>query len=287
MSNEPEHSCGHTSAGFPTPGERARTVLHNAPTLVLADLGSCSTNGFVTAATLDDDAETLVIFHAADPNGTPLMLVDDNSSLVRIARRNGDVGCVLHGSSLTPASVADRVRAAIRMIGWLREVSETERTSAASLLAERGIDAAPPGMSLMCLDVAEVSVIDGRGHCDVDLDDYNDARPDMIADYETLIIGALTSDHLVEVALLGRLASYVVEAPCANAIVVGVDRFGVRVRVDVIYDMNTTQSVDVHLPFASPLQHSGQVSGAIASLVENARHVCCNDHQSCVKRLAR
>ncbi|RJK98147.1 hypothetical protein [Vallicoccus soli] len=273
-----------TAAG-PTPGERARTVLRAAPTLVLRLLDGGSG---------PHPPEALVAGHRLDPRGAPLLVLADDDPVVealRAAAAHGlpDVAAVVEGWALVPVPVADRVRGTVRLDGWAEELDGAER---ARLAPSLGLGTAPEdleGWTLVRLDVADVTLADGRGRARVAVEDYAAAVPDPLVDDEPQLLEHVAGRHPREVALLAALAGAVVGGPVHDPVVVGVDRFGLRLRVapggalpdgraDRLVDGRAggrvDERVDVHLPFAAPLRHPGELAVAVAVLLERARRCC-------------
>jgi hypothetical protein len=265
-----------TAAGpaGPTPGERARTVLRAAPTLVLRLLGGGLGPG---------SPEVLVTAHRLDHRGSPLAVLADDDPVVEAVRdAGGELAAVVEAWALVPVPVPDRVRGRVRLDGWVEEVGEDERARLAPALG-----GCPQGRTVLRLDVTEVTLADGRGDARIAVADYAAALPDPLVDDEAVLLEHVAAGHPREVALLAVLAADAVGGPVVDPVVVGVDRFGLRLRVVPAGRAGAGPGarlgrpgacpgtcVDVHLPFAAPLRHPGELAVAVAVLLERARRRC-------------
>lgn len=264
--------------GAPGPAERARTALRAAPTVLLRLL----------VAGRAAPVETLVVAHATGADGSPVLLLPRGCPVAAQVPGEEDVPAVIEAWSLTPAAVPDRVRAWVRLDGWVRHVPAQDRTRACAALRARVVRSAGPetadallgpGASLrghlLRLDLAEVTLADGRGRAVVEPEEFAAAVHDLLVDEEPSLLEHVASAHSREVGLLGALAAHVVGREVERPVVVGVDRFGLRLRVAVAAGPagGAGEHADVHLPFPAPVRHPGELPLSVAVLVDRARRL--------------
>ncbi len=245
-------------------------MLRAAPTLVLRLIDGDGSEG----------SQALVATHRADPRGAPLLgLANDDPLVERVRRTHGSqpLDAVVEAWSLVPVPVVDRVRGWVRLDGSVEELDEGAQARLAPRLDAGNRPQDARARTVLRLDVAEVTLMDGRGQARVAPADYAAAVPDPLVDDEPTLLEHVASAHSREVALLGRLAERVAGHAVADPMLVGLDRFGVRVRVrrGCCRDDGT---LDVHLPFAGPLRHPGELTVAVAVLLERGRRCAPAPH---------
>lgn len=219
----------------PSPAERARTI-------------AC---GVASAAlTLPDGSHVEVTAHATDPEGHPVLLARTDGPVARTLASwpDSDMPTALEVTDLAPVPLADRVRGRLWMSGWVSQVPETERDAALRSVAEvRPLPEPFTGAwRVLRLDLAEIDLIDGWGAADVDVDDYQAARPDPLALDEPGLMRHLDAAHRRELTGLCGQVDALTGAHTPRAL--GVDRYGLWVRVTL-----DDRAVNVRFAFPAPV----------------------------------
>jgi hypothetical protein len=175
------------------------------------------------------------VAHGVAPDGTPLLLVDDDAPGADALPAAGadDVAalCTIPDETAYPAAPSDGEAA---LLGWVAPVPPAGVRAAADAFA--AVNPLPAlldigrGQTLHRLELAEIR-LDGDDRCaSVDLDAYRCARPDPVRLRETELLADL-NDHHPEIrhALLRHARMAV---PTADAVLpVRVDRHGLVLRV--------------------------------------------------------
>lgn len=242
----------------PSPAERARTVLRLAPYLRLR----------VPGARADVD------LHGTDPDGSVVLVLPDESSVVAAARRGGDsVPALVDAADVCPVPVPDRVRGRARLVGWVHEPPAHLRRELALVAADReGAGALldiGSGRTVLYLQVAEVQYVDGGADPDdvaaavpVDREDYATALPDPLTGVEAALLQHLVLDHPAELDRLAGLLPPTVWLAADRVTPVRLDRHGLLLRAG---------GQDVRLAFAEPLTCPRQLPARMRELLARAR----------------
>jgi hypothetical protein len=235
----------------PDPAERARTVAARAAAAVCA-AGIQSSR---------------VLAHAVTTAGQTLLVVPrdgDLASAVRTAPA-ADLSALLMVSDRAPVPLRNPVRAQLWLSGWLTPVRPHDERAAsvafaevqpAEVLLDIGRSA-----TLLRLDLAEVVLGENRCGIDVGPADFLAARPDPLAAMEADLLRHLDRDHPDFLALLGRLLPAGVAGAGDVLRPLGIDRFGVRLRVERARGFQ-----DLRVPFVRPLTRPVQLGAAFRQL---------------------
>lgn len=152
-------------------------------------------------------AEDVLVSHATDTTGAPLLLVPAGLD-------GDDLPALLSVTDIAPVPLADRVRGHLCLQGW---VTLAPDRSAARVL-ELHPQAAGAEWKVMLMDVAEIVV----GTTEVEPEDYAAAAPDPFVAVEASVLRHLDSHHRTELAAVcGRPARPVT-----------LNRHGLRLRPD-------------------------------------------------------
>jgi len=240
----------------PDAAERARTVLsRGAATVCAAGVPS-----------------SRVLAHAVTAAGRTLLVVPRDGELTAAVRTApaADLSALMMVSDRAPVPLRSPVRAQLWLSGWLTPVRPQDERGAllafaevrpAEVLLDVGRSAA-----LLRLDLAEVVLGEHRSGTDVGPADLLAARPDPLAAVEADVLQHLERDHPELLSLLGRLTPAGVAAAGDVLRPLGIDRFGVRLRVE-----RTCGFQDLRLPFPRPLTCPGQLGPALRQLTYVAR----------------
>ena len=230
--------------------ERARTVA-TRPIASVQALG-LGTSRLLAAATLDD--------------GRVLVVVPRSGGLATAVREapDGDLAAKITVTSRSTRPLRNPLRARLELAGWLVPVpAEDEADLVLAFAAVRPDDVLlDVGLTatLLRLDVAEVLLHEGGGCTEIAPEDYAAARPDPLGAAEDDLVG----EHA---GLLAELCARVQAWAGDDAVhLLGLDRHGVLFRVEP-----RTGCYDLRTPFPAPLTSTGELSGAIRTLLACVR----------------
>ena len=237
----------------PSPAERSRTTVRLAPYLRVRTPG----------------AQAEVDLHGCDPDGSVVLVVPDDSPVVTAVRAAArEVPVLVDAADLCPVPVADRVRARVRLVGWVHEPAESLRRVLALAAADREDAGAlldiGAGRTVLYVDVSEVLLTDGADPDDpaavvrVPPGEYAAARPDPLAGTEAALLGHLVRGHPVELA---RLAALLPAGLRGDAVPVALDRHGLVLRAG---------SGDHRLAFTEPVRCARELPARMRELLLRA-----------------
>ena len=235
----------------PSPAERARTIA--------CGVGSA-------ALTLPDGSHVEIVAHAADAEGHPVLLARADGPVVRTLSGwpDSDMPAALEVTDLAPVPLADRIRGRVWMSGWISEVPEEERDAALRCVA--AVRTLPEPFAgawhVLRLDIAELDLVDGWGAADVDVDDYQSARPDPLAVQEPGLMRHLDAAHKRELTALCARIDALAGARTPRAL--GVDTYGLWVRVTL-----DGRAVNVRFAFPEPVADAYGLQLAYRSLLHH------------------
>jgi hypothetical protein len=215
---------------------------------------------------------TRVLAHTVTAAGQTLLVVPSHGELGRAIDEapDNDLSALVMVSDHAPVALRSPVRAQVWLSGWLTPVRPHDRRAAQLAFAETRPDEVlldvGRSASLLRLDLAEVVLGENGVGTEVRPQDFLDARPDPLAAVEADTVRHLDRDHPGFLELLGRLVPAGFTGPGDVLRPLGIDRFGVRVRVE-----SPSGHQDLRLPFARPLTCPGQLGPALRSLTCVAR----------------
>ena len=230
--------------------ERARTVA-TRPIASVQALG-LGTSRLLAAATLDD--------------GRVLVVVPRSGGLATAVREapDGDLAAKVTVTSRSTRALRNPLRARLELAGWLAPVPAQDEADLVlafasvrpdDVLLDVGLTA-----TLLRLDVAEVLLHEGGGWTEITPEDYAAARPDPLGAAED----DLVSEHA---GLLAELCARVQAWAGDDAVhLLGLDRHGVLFRVEP-----RTGCYDLRTPFPAPLTSTGELPGAVRTLLACVR----------------
>jgi hypothetical protein len=230
--------------------ERARTAA-TRPAASVQALG-LGTSRLLAAATLDD--------------GRVLVVVPRSGGLATAVREapEGDLPAKVTVTSRSAQPLRNPLRARLGLTGWLTPVpAEDEADLVLAFAAVRPDDVLlDVGLtaSLLRLDLAEVVLHEGGGWTPIEPEAYAAARPDPLGAVED----DLMSEHAGPLAeLRARVQAWAGDDPVH---LLGLDRHGVLFRVEP-----RTGCYDLRTPFPVPLTSTGELPGAVRTLLTCAR----------------
>ena len=240
----------------PDPAERARTVAARAAAAVCA-AGVQSSR---------------VLAHAVTTAGQMLLVVPSDGDLAEAVRTApaADLSALLMVSDRAPVPLRYPVRAQLWLSGWLTPVRPRDERPASVAFAEvqpaEVLLDVGRSATLLRLDLAEVVLGENRCGIDIGPADFLAARPDPLAAVEADVLRHLDRDHPDFMALLGRLLPTGVAGAGDVLRPLGIDRFGVRLRIE-----RDRGFQDLRVPFIRPLTHHVQLGPALRQLTCVAR----------------
>lgn len=208
------------------------------------------------------------VAHAADPDGAPLLLVDDaDPGAAALPADTDDAAALLSVPDEAPYPAAPSAGEAA-LLGWVAPVTGDElRTAVDTFAAAYPLPAlldVGRGHTLYRLELAEVRLDGEDRSVAVDLDTYRRARPDALRAREGELLADLNDHHPEITAALLRHVRAVV--PGAEAtLAVRVDRYGLVLRVLAGGDLR-----HLRLTFRRPVADLGGLAAALRTL-------CCRD----------
>jgi hypothetical protein len=271
----------------PSAAERARTALRLSGPLVVHAVGA---------------VERLIGLHAADADGSPLLVLPTDDPLVEAVRRAPAIDATTHAPALDlPAIVEARdpypvpqrasvrtlrdepsawVRIRLWLAGWLSELYGDERREAAVMVAARSPvgELLDVGSSRTVLRLEPGQVLVGTGETlsplagdaiDVDPEAFAAAVPDLLADHEAAHLAHLADDHPDELVLLCQLLDPRLREEAVGIVPGRLDRYGLELCV-----RTAAGSHQARLSFPAAITHVDQLPGAMQALLRRAA-ACC------------
>jgi hypothetical protein len=205
----------------------------------------------------------LVAAHTLQRAGRVLLRIPAARELMAEVARDprGHRTAILEFTDVAPTAVRARVRARVRLTGWL----------APAPLWQEGAEAG------LRLDPSQIVLETAAGPAGVGLDELVLAQADPLAGHEADLLTHLADHHREVVALLTRLVEPRLLHGVTTVWPLALDRYGITLRLEYARGHQ-----DVRLPFTAPLAAADQASAAIRALIV-AAHAC-----SCHRRpLAR
>lgn len=243
----------HRDGNGPTPAERARTTLADAPTLTV-EFG---------------DVAEVVAVRAVDTDGSLIALVATDGTLAARADGTG-LPCTVHGGRPIPLACPDRTLDVVTLFGAATLVDADDLGAALGVMAEaypgRCADLLlrPDASALVRIHVTQVR-IDGAP---VDPDAYRGARPDPLAAGSDGVVSHLAHDHPDHVMALAHLLDPALVRAARMLAPVRVDRHGLVFRV-----LTVSGTAYTRLDFPAALRGPEELPGAMRALESRAAQV--------------
>ena len=205
--------------------------------------------------------------HGTDATACPLLVVSDASPLAAmVAGGRGPIPTRVRGAQLRPLPVADRVRTAVDVWGWL----DTVPGPAHADLLRRVIHFCPADVPRLADDcvllrcvVEQVLLVDEGG---VELAGFRAAQPDPLQRHEAEFVRHLLAAHVTELAELCRLLHPELMEVAVEIAPSGLDRHGLTLRIVTPDDVH-----EIRLPFAAPAEDPRALAAAMRQLLARAR----------------
>lgn len=224
----------------PTAAERARTLIEGNSSAVVAIPGLESAEPYAMVPSR----------WAADARGDLLLTLPAGSPAARAARyaQDDELTAVLELTDVAPVAVADRIRARVRIAGWLTPAGRR----------------ALPGR--LRLEVGDVWLEDRWGTRRVEPDDFAAAAPDPLAAREAELLQHLAAAHSTQLAELVVLVDGRPGAGRVHAVPLALNRFELRVRFG-----GAGTAFDASFAFPVPVTGIGELREAMHALFRAAR----------------
>ncbi|MFC4606146.1 DUF2470 domain-containing protein [Rhodococcus kronopolitis] len=220
---------------------------------------------------IDGTDPVAVPVHHLRAGGDVVLTVPSDSSATALAWQAGRGGlpAMLELTDRAPLALREPVRSLV----WLRGSLHAVPTEASRSLAAAVADAHPDAglldvghtTTLLRLVLHSAVVADSHGAEPVPLEDLLAARPDPFCAVEDHWLAHLESDHGELVDLLARRLPRHLRAGRVRPL--GLDRYGIRLRVETGDATNGRVDTDVRMPFAEPVDDAGALSRALRLLV--------------------
>ncbi|GAA4811267.1 DUF2470 domain-containing protein [Actinomycetospora chlora] len=249
-----------TAPPVPPPAERARTLAGRAAHASL--IGPDRPDG-------SGDLRAIPTLHHAPATGAATLQFPDDHALVRHVRERGDalLPVMLELGDVAPVTVRRPVRGLLWISGRLRLLPLRVARRAALRIAaeqpdERLLDVGH-GASLLRLEPAMVVLSDAEGTEALAPTAVAAAAPDPVAATGDAWLAHLAAAHAGTLSALVPHLPPGLRGPGHRLAPLGVDRFGLRLRVET----DEGGDHDVRLPFAAPLSCPGQLGEAVRALI--------------------
>ncbi|HVK22576.1 MAG TPA: DUF2470 domain-containing protein [Actinokineospora sp.] len=240
----------------PHPAERARTMAANGGRATLLP------------ASEDPSASDKVVpvLHHVHPDGTVSVVLSDDHPLVGAAWQapRGEVATMVELADQAPVPLREPVRGLLWITGWLRALSDDEARNQAVLVSEdrpdpRLLDVGH-GCALLRLEPATMVLADGESTHPIVISEFANATPDPFAEYEA---GWLRHLEISHTDVVGALARHLPdELRGGHVRPLGLDRFGLRLRVEAI-----DADHDIRLAFSHPVSTAAELGTELRRLV--------------------
>jgi Protein of unknown function (DUF2470) len=236
----------------PTGAERARSLALRGGTPSLVGTGR-------------PEPVTPLVHHARADGSAVLLLPDHEPLLDRV--RSGEPGVMLELADRAPVDLREPVRGLLWITGWLW----APEPRAARRMALQVADVRPHerllelghGATLVRLDPGSAVLADGDGTAALSSVDLAAARPDPFCRLEDHWLSHLEEAHPeVLIALARHLPPELVRCPGARVRPLGVDRHGLRLRVEA-----PERDHDVRLAFAKAAETPDELREQMNRLV--------------------
>lgn len=241
----------------PTAAERVRTLVQSSVSAMLT-IPSTGTGQ-------DETGSGGPEARAVTPDGDVILLVPADSPEARACAyaQDDDLTAVMEITDVAPVSAPHRIRGRAWVAGWLTPVRNEQRATCARLLAEAHPSGPAAGTAwcMLRLEVGEAYVDDLWGADPVEPDEFAEAAPDPLVAHEAELLQHLASAHGDQVRALCACRSG------EQAVPLGVDRFGLRVRSWGA----SGACVDARFDFPSPVDSVAELRHAMHSLFTAAQ----------------
>ena len=240
-------------ASGPSPAERARTVLGQAPTLTIE---------------VDGQAETVDV-RAVLADGAVLVLLPTAAPICARVAAGPALG-LLHGARLGPLPVADRVLDTVSLGGRVHLVDADDLGAALDELGRAypgrlaEVVLRPDAATLLQVTVGQLWL----GELPVDLEDYRRAVSDPLARDSDEVVTHLLQDHVPELRQLAHLLDPALLRDARAIAPVCVDRYGLTFRV-----LGEHGVMLARLDYPAPLRGPAELPAAMWELQRRAAQV--------------
>lgn len=237
----------------PTPAQRAKTIATRCGRAAL--LPSSDTSTRITP-----------LLHHVHPDGSAIMLIDDEHPLVAAAWQapRGELTAVLEIADPAPVRLREPVRGLLWLTGLLSVTDESQGRTEALALAEHRPDSrlldVGHGATVLRLHTASVVLADAEGTSPVLPEEFTAASPDPFCLRENTWLRHLENSHRDVVGLLARHLPERLHGGHIRPL--GLDQYGLRLRVE-----SADGDHDVRLAFSRSVSTPEHLASELRQLV--------------------
>lgn len=239
---------------MPDVAERARSIAERG--------------GSATVLPGSDCARLVPLQHHVGTGGDTLVVLPEEHGMVRATRASPrrELPAMVEIADHAPVSLRQPVRGLLWITGWLCPLDADAARAAAVVIAERCPDPrlldVGYGATVLLLRAASLVLADGEGTESVPPDEFTRATPDPFCGFESVWLRHLEEGHPDVFGQLLRHIPVALRRPGARVRPLGLDRFGIRLRVEV-----ASADRDVRLSFSRPALDTAQLSRELRQLL--------------------
>lgn len=243
-----------TPEGMPDVAERARSIAQRGGSATVLPGSGCG--------------RLVPLQHHVGTGGDTLLVLPEDHELVTATRASPrrELPAMAEIADHAPVTLRQPVRGLLWITGWLCPLDPAATRAAAVTIAERCPDPRlldiGYGTTVLRLRAAWLVLADGEGTESVPPDEFTRARPDPFCGFESVWLRHLEDGHPDVFGQLLRHIPAALRRPDARVRPLGLDRFGLRLRVEV-----ASADRDVRLPFSRPAFDTVQLSREFTRLL--------------------
>lgn len=206
--------------------------------------------------------------HHVGAGGDTLVVLPEEHELVAATRAvpRRELPAMVELADHAPVSLRQPVRGLLWITGWLCLLDPAAARAAAVAIAERCPDPrlldVGYGATVLRLRAASIVLADGEGTESVPPDDFTRAAPDPFCGFESVWLRHLEEGHPDVLGHLLRHIPAALRRPDARVRPLGLDRFGLRLRVEV-----DSADRDIRLSFSRPVLDTVGLSRELKQLL--------------------
>ncbi|MGH4022986.1 MAG: DUF2470 domain-containing protein [Pseudonocardiaceae bacterium] len=242
------------AAGVPGVAERARSIAQRG--------------GSATVLPGSGSSRLVPLQHHVGSGGDTLVVLPEEHSVIIAARAapRHELPAMVELADNAPVSLRQPVRGLLWITGWLRPLDPDAARAAAVTMAERRPDPRlldiGHGARVLRLHAASIVLADGEGTESVPPEEFTRAAPDPFCGFERAWLRHLEDGHPDVFSQLLRHIPASLRHPAARVRPLGLDRFGLRLRVEV-----DSADRDIRLCFSRPVMDTGDLGREIKQLL--------------------
>lgn len=248
-----QHTGGRHTA-VPAVAERARSIAQRGGSATVLPGSGCG--------------RLAPLQHDVGPGGHTLLLLAEDHPLVTATRSapRRELPAMVELADTAPVPLRQPVRGLLWITGWLCPLDRDAARAAAVAISERRPDPrlldVGHGATVLRLRAASIVLADGEGTESVPPDEFTRAAPDPFCGFESVWLRHLEEGHPDVLSQLLRHIPASLRRPAARVRPLGLDRFGLRLRVEV-----DSADRDVRLRFSRPVTDTQDLGREIRQLL--------------------